>query len=200
MRTAKRVGGWLPGLALALVLAGPAGAEVRVYLLDRTEPIMTAEVFEEGPWLFFREGESPYLFTVARDRVERLEIVRDGAVQTLQITPPGQAAFPDARRQIFVVVLESEDRRVEEVMKKLQEEMQNMATATEAVTASQLLRPGAGEAVTFQESRAALALQQERVNSVLVEAAAVSRRIDRILERVGKYGVTRPETRYYFYR
>jgi len=200
MRTAKRLGGWLLGLALASVLAGPAGAEVRLYLLDRTEPIVTAEVFEEGPWLFYREGGSPYLFTVARDRVERLEIVRDGAVQTLQITAPGQEAFPDARPQVLLAILDAEDKRVEDVMKKLQEEMQNMVAATSALTASEQPQAGGAPGVITQEARAALTLQQERVNRVLQEAAAVSRRIERILERVVKRGVTRPETRYYFYR
>ena len=196
MRTAKRVGGWLPGLALALALAGPAGAEVRVYLLDRTEPIMTAEVFEEGPWLFFREGESPYLFTVARDRVERLEIVRDGAVQTLQITPPGQAVFPDARRQILLTVAEIQDARVEELRKALEEEVSKIGAAASAVNQA---REAAG-ALAVVEALQALQIQRERADQAHRHYHQARRDLDRTLGRVEVYQAMGPKPRYYFYR
>ena len=196
MKTAKTPGGWLVGLALAFALAGPAGAEVKVYLLDRTEPVVTAEVFEEGPWLFYREGESPYLLTVARDRVERLEIVRDSAVQTLQITPPGQAAFPDARRQILLTVAGIQDARVEELRKVLEEEVSKIGAAASAVNQA---REAAG-ILAAVEALQAMQIQRERADQALRQYNQARRGLDHTLGRVEVYRAAGPTPRYYFYR
>lgn len=183
---------WLAGLMAIAALAGPAGAEVKVYLLDQPEPIVTAEVFEEGPWLFYREGESPYLLTIARNRVERLEIVRDGAVQTVQITPPGEAVFPDFRRQVFLSIAELLDKRVEELRKQYVDEVSKVATVATAE------RSGAPQASV--EARAAAAIVAERAASLREEYEAARARLEVVLDRAASYRATAPKPRYYFYR
>ena len=202
MRTRDVLRPWLIGLIGIVALAVPADGEVRIHIFDKTTPVVSDQIFEEEAWVLYQEGDSGYLFSVPRERVEKLEIVQDGTVRTLPITSQ-DGRFRDFRRQVFMAVLEVEDKRVDAVFKRLQDELRNMGTAASAATAgSQPRGPGAAPApATFsREAEFALALQQERVARLLEEATAVGRRMDRILQRAGKYEISGGKPRYYFYR
>ncbi len=190
--------GWLIGLIGVVALAGTARAEVRIHVFDQKTPLLTDQVFEEDAWVLYQEDESGYFFSVPRERVEKLEIVQDGAVQTIQITSSGEK-FRDFRRRVFMSVLDAEDKRVDAVFKRLQDELRNMGTAASAASAGSQ-QQGVAPANFSQEAQFALALQQERVTRLLEEATAAGRRMDRILQRAGKYDLSGPKPKYYFYR
>ncbi len=187
---------WLVGLAAAVALAGPAKAEVRVYLFGQPKPIETEQVFEEGAWVFYYEGESPYLFSVPRDRVERLEIVQQGAVSTLQITPPGQPVSPDFRREILLGIATVQDKRVEDLRKQYLDEITKVAQI--ATAPAEAAKAGAAQASA--EARTALDVLAARAVNLREEYSAAQLRLNFILSQVGKYQAPGPRPEYYFYR
>lgn len=193
--------GWLIGLIGIAVATGPASAEVRIHLVDRTTPVVSGQVFEEEAWVLYEEGDTGYLFSVPRDRVQKLEIVQDGRTQTVQITP-SEEKFRDSRRRVYIAILEAGDKQAEDVFKRLQDEVRNLGTARSASAASQPAGPGQ-PAVTGISSEAALfalALQEEKVNRLLEAAAAIYRRNDRILQRAARYELSGSKPKYYFHR
>lgn len=211
---------WVVGLAAAVALAGPAGAEVKVYLFDQTKPIETEQVFEEGVWVFYDEGESQYLFSVPRDRVERLEIVQQGAVRTLQITPPGQPVFPDFRREILLSIAIVQDKRVEDLRKQYLDEVTKAAQVApvpaeapgagaaqapaEAPKAGAAQAPSeavkAGAAQASAEAPMARDILTARAATFRQEYGAALSRLGFVLSQVAKYRAPGPRPEYYFYR
>lgn len=208
MRGLGLVSAWLVGLAAAVSLAGPAGAEVRVYLSDQTKPIETEQVFEEGVWVFYNEGESRYLFSVPRDRVERLEIVQDGVIRTLLITPPGQPVFPDFHREILLSIAIVQDKRVEDLRKQYLDEVTKVAQVApvpaEAVKVGPAQAPAeapkAGAAQAPAEAPLAGDILTARAASFRQEYVAALSRLGFVLSRVAKYHAPGPRPEYYFYR
>ncbi len=193
--------GWLIGLIGVVALAGTARAEVRIHVFDQKTPLLTGQVFEEDAWVLYQEDESGYFFSVPRERVEKLEIVQDGRVQTVQIAPSGEK-FRDSRRRVYLSILQAGDKQAEDVFKRLQDEVRNLGTARAAGAASQPAGPGQ-PAVTGISSEAALfalALQEEKVNRLLEEAAAIYRRNDRILQRAARDELSGSKPKYYFHR
>jgi hypothetical protein len=193
--------GWLIGLIGIVVATGPAAAEMKIHLLDKTAPVVTGQVFEEEAWVLYEEEDTGYLFSVPRDRVQKLEIVQAGRVRTVQITS-SEAKFRDSRRQVYIAILETGDKRAEDVFKRLQEEVRSLGTARSAATASQPAGPGQPTVtgISAQASLFALALQEEKVNRILEEAASIYRRNDRILQRAARYELSKSKPRYYFHR
>ncbi len=206
MRGGDTMRGWLIGLIGLLwvvALAAPAGAEVRIHLFDKATPVVTDQVFEEEGWVLFQEADSGYLFSVPRERVEKLEIVQGGTVRTIQMTPSQQAGVRDSRRRVLLKILEAENKEADTIFKRLQDELRNMQTATSAATvASQPAAPapGAVKAVFPQEAQMALALQRERVSELFEDVSVVGRRIERIFQQAEKYKLSGPKPKYYFYR
>ncbi len=195
--------GWLIGLIGIVVATGSASAEVRIHLVDKTTPVVTDQIFEEEGWVLYQEGDSGYLFSVPRERVEKLEIAQGGAVRTIQMNPSEGGTFRDSRRRVLLSILGAENKEADAVFKRLQDELRNMQTATSAATvASQPgpSGPGAVPAMSPEEVRMALALQRERVSELLEEVSVVGRRVERIFQQAEKYKGTGPKPKYYFYR
>jgi len=203
MKTGDVMRGWLIGLIGAVALVAPAAAEVRIHLVDRTTPVVTDQIFEEEAWVLYQEGDSGYLFSVPRERVERLEIVQGGAVRTIQMTPSKGETIRGSRRRILLEILEAENKEADTIFKRLQDELKNLATTTSAVTVAAqpgASGPGAVRAMSPQEAQMALGLQRERLTEVLGELTVVGLRIERILEQAAEYKARGPKPRYYFHR
>jgi len=202
MKTGDVMRGWLIGLIGAVALVAPAAAEVRIHLVDRTTPVVTDQIFEEEAWVLYQEGDSGYLFSVPRERVERLEIVQGGAVRTIQMTPSKGETIRGSRRRILLKILEAENKEADTIFKRLQDELKNLATTTSAVTAAMqpgASGPGAARAMSRQEAQV-LGLQRERLTEVLGELTVVGLRIERILEQAAEYKARGPKPKYYFHR
>jgi len=187
--------GWLIGLIGLAVATGPASAEVRIHLVDRTTPVVSGQVFEEEAWVLYEEGDSGYLFSVPRDRVEKLEMVQGGTVRTIEVTAPGQRVFRDFRRRIFSRVVEAQDKIVEEFRKRLQDEAGRVGAAASAT--NQARQAGGAEAA--QEVRVTLDIQRERVNETIQEYKRAQEVLDRSLARFSKYRISGPKPTYYFF-
>ena len=196
MRTSDVVRGWLVGLVGIAVLAVPASAEVRIYVTGKAAPVVTAEIFEEDGWVLYEENGSGYLFSVPRDRIEKLEIVRDGAVQTVQIIEPRQPVFPDFRRRIWLAVAALEAKFVEELKKKGVEEVGKIAGAADAANKARQ----AGDVLAFLEARRALAAASDAARTVSDEYERVLLGRMRTLEQTSMYRDVGPKPKYYFYR
>lgn len=189
--------GWLIGLIGLILLAGPARAEVRIHLFDTRTPVVTDQVFEEESWVLYQEGDSGYLFSVSRDRIEKLEIVRDGAVLTLQITSRGQRGFKDPIRPILLGVAQIRDKHLEELRKRYEEEVGKIG---EAARAANEARQAAG-ALGPSEALFLLAIQRARAEKTLLEYIQVQFSQGKLLELVGQYRKdTGPKPKYYFHR
>lgn len=197
--------GWLIGLIgpiWVVALAVPAGAEVRIHLVDKTTPVVTEQIFEEEGWVLYQERDSGYLFSVPREQVAKLEIVQGGAVRTIQMTPSQEPTSRDSRRRVLLKILEAENKEADAIFKRLQDEVKNMQ-ATSAATAAPrpgASGPGAAGALSAPEVQMALALQHERVSELLEEVAVVGQRVERITQQTAKYKISGPKPKYYFYR
>ena len=202
MKTGGVMRGWLIGLIGAVALVAPAAAEVRIHLVDRTTPVITDQIFEEEGWVLYQEGDSGYLFSVPRQRVEKVEIVQGGAVRTIQMGSSQEETIRGSRRRILLKILEAENKEADTIFKRLQDELKNLATTTSAVTAAMqpgASGPGAARAMSRQEAQV-LGLQRERLTEVLGELTVVGLRIERILEQAAEYKARGPKPKYYFHR
>lgn len=189
--------GWLIGLIGLILLAGPARAEVRIHLFDTRTPVVTDQVFEEESWVLYQEGDSGYLFSVSRDRIEKLEIVRDGGVLTLQISSRGQRGFNGPTRGILLGIAQVRDKLLEELRKRYEEEVSKIG---EAARAANEARQAAGERGS-SEALFLLDIQRERAEKTRLEYLRVHASQEQLLELVGQYRQdTGPKPKYYFHR
>lgn len=200
MKRSDILRGWLIGLIGAVALAGPAAAEVRIHLVDKTTPVVTDQIFEEEGWVLYQEGDSGYLFSVPRQRVEKVEIVQGGAVRTIHMGSSQEETFRDSRRRILVKMLEAENKEADTIFKRLQEEVKNMQTATAAATVAGASGPGAVKAASPLETQMMLGLQRERVAELVEDLSVIGLRSTRIVQQAEKYKVSGPKPKYYFYR
>ncbi len=196
MKKGDVVRGWLIGLIGIAVFAAPVSAEVRIYVTGKAAPVVTAEIFEEDGWVLYEENGSGYLFSVPRDRIEKLEIVRDGAVQTVQIIEPAPPVFPDFRPRIWFTVAALQEKFKEELKKKRDEEVGKIAGAADAVNKARQ----AGDALAVLEARATLAVARDAARTVRDEYERALLWLRRTLEQVSTYRDVGPKPKYYFYR
>lgn len=203
MRKGDAMLGWLIGLVGAVVLVAPAAAEVRIHLFDKTTPVVTDQIFEEEGWVLYQEGDSGYLFSVPRERVEKVEIVQGGAVRTIQMGSSQEVTARGSRRRVLLSILGAENKEADTIFKRLQEELKNMQAAISGGTAAS--QPGASgpaavRAAFPQEVQMALQLQRERISELFEDVSVVGRRVERILQQAEKQRAIGPKPKYYFYR
>jgi len=197
MRRGGMLRGGLIGLIGIAVLAPPASAEVRIYVTGKAAPVVTDQIFEEDGWVLYEENGSGYLFSTPRERVQKIEIVQGGIVRTLQMTPSGER-FRDFHRYVFLSVLAAGDKHGEDVFKRIQEEVKNLAATRSAMTVPPQ-QPGGIGGISPEATVFATALQEDRINGLLEEAGVIYRRNDRLLQEAGRYE-RGPKPKYYFYR
>ncbi len=199
MRKGDVMRGWLmglTGLTGVLVLAPQVLAEVRIYVTGKTAPVVAAEILEEDGWVLYEENGSGYLFSVPRDRIEKLEIVRDGAVQTVQIIDPRQPVFPDFRRRIWLAVEALQAKVVEELKKRYEDEVGKIAGTADAANKAHQ----AGDVAASVEARLALDIARDRARIAREEYNRALAELRRTNAQVARYRDVGPKPRYYFHR
>jgi hypothetical protein len=110
-------------------MVGPARAQDwTIHLYGHVEPVKASFYAEETPWVFFRDDDSQYVFSVGCDRVERVE--RGGTA----IAPPfcPVERLPTSIPLVYSEIMNAEDKRREDLSAQLREQ----ARAAQAVVAT----------------------------------------------------------------
>jgi hypothetical protein len=134
------------GTALALlgVAASTAHAqEYAIHLHGHAEPLKASFYAEEPPWIFFRDDESQYVFSVGCNRVRQVE--RGGTA--IPAMPCLVERLPTTMSQVYANVMDSEAKRLEDLTAKLKDQNRNIlavnpgSAATPGTSSGQLLEP-----------------------------------------------------------
>jgi hypothetical protein len=120
------------GLTVFAMVCPARAQDWTIHLYGHVEPVKASFYAEETPWVFFRDDDSQYVFSVGCDRVERVE--RDGTA----IAPPfcPVERLPTSMPLVYDELLNAEGKRREDLSAQLREQMGACAQAVVATSAS----------------------------------------------------------------
>lgn len=200
MRRAMVIGAGVLGGLLA-PLATPAGAQWKVHLAGRDEPLEAAFYAEETPWVFFRfrDDRSMYLFTLGCDRVIRVE--RDGADLPRLNCPLPRLATTMPR--VYAGIIEKEAKLLEDVLAKLSKDVDALRTINAGASGGTAESPAERERQQQAAKRAADVVTQ-RIAQSFKEIDDIDRRIGALMEAskglVANVDYPPEKPRYFFFR
>jgi hypothetical protein len=192
------------GTALALSLLGFAAStahaqEYAIYLYGHAEPVKASFYAEDPPWIFFRDDESQYVFTVGCNRVRRVE--RGGTA-----IPPVSCLverLPTTMSQVYANIMDSEDKRLDDLMAKQREQTR---AYTQAVTAGRAavgeFTPGTTSPREMEQARRqafdALERMREELRDLFSEVQRARDRVGALVDMSKSYPKAERQRFYFF--
>jgi hypothetical protein len=170
------------GLAAFAMVCPARAQDWTIHLYGHVKPVKASFYAEETPWVFFRDDDSQYVFSVGCDRVQRVE--RDGAA----IAPPfcPVERLPTSMPLVYSELMNAEDKRREDLSAQLREQMRACAQAVVATSAASCQPAG---------SEMELARQ---MHDTITEIRWSNRRISALIEASRLYP-PRERQRFYFF-
>jgi hypothetical protein len=165
----SRALGMAAGLTVFAMVCPARAQDWAIHLYGHVEPVKASFYAEETPWVFFRDDDSHYVFSVGCDRVERVE--RDGTA----IAPPfcPVERLPTSMPLVYSEIMNAEDKRREDLSAQLREQMRARAQAVVATSAASGQPAGPSEmelARQTQDTMMEIRRSNDRI-SALIEAS-----------------------------
>ena len=193
------------GLVSSLLLLGAAaspalGQEWRIHLLGHSEPVVASFYAEEPPWIFFRDDQSQYVFAIGCDRVVGVE--RGGA--TIPPSPCPVDRLPTTMPRVYLEVMDSEAKRLEDAIARLREQTRAYAQAvvgTFAATGEFSASPSkrAEAELVRRRSLDAVAFLQSQIQDTLFDIRLSDQRVGTLLDASHTYPRSEKK-RFFFFR
>jgi hypothetical protein len=184
----------------ALALLGVAASTVHaqeyaIYVYGHAEPVKASFYAEEPPWIFFRDDESQYVFTVGCNRVRRVE--RGG--REIPPMPCLVERVPTTMSQVYGNIMELEDKRLQDLTAQLRDQTRDMQTLIASSAAAGASTPGTPSSREMELlGRQALEHMREKRRDLLREMDRARGRVDALVDMSKAY--PKPERqRFYFF-
>lgn len=171
-------------VAGVLALAAPVGAqEWKIYLVGKADPIVATYYAEEAPWVFYRDDDSMYLFTLGCNRISKVE--RGGALIPPPPCPVDRLATTASR--VYVNVLELEAKRLDDGLAKLREltTAYNAAVANASIAAVNTRAGGAP--ISIEGLNESLQLLRLQLGDARSDVDLSLQRTDALTQAIGAY-------------
>jgi hypothetical protein len=190
------------GMALALLGFAASTAHAQdyaIYVHGHTEPVKASFYAEEAPWVFFRDDDSQYVFSLGCDRVERVE--RAGASLPLPACPVPR--LPTTMPRVYAGIIDLETKRLDDAIARLREQTRAYAqaiigtfAATDDVRADPARRAEAE--LTRRRSLNAVAFLQSQIQDTLFDIRLTENRVGALVDASKAYPKSERQRFYFF--